>query len=97
MILVTETSDQTRQKGHTLSSCTNICVCVCVCVCVCNVPPVLGTKRLEAEERRPFGRYDGGRMRGSALGSLCQFFEWVLVAASGILRVGGSGGGRERH
>ena len=41
MILVTKTSDQTRQRGHTLS----VCVCVftklhitaqvCVCVCVC--------------------------------------------------------------
>ena len=30
MILVTKTSDQTRQRGHTLST----CVCVCVCVCV---------------------------------------------------------------
>ena len=32
MILVTKTSDQTRQRGHTLSTCTNLCVCVCVCV-----------------------------------------------------------------
>ena len=31
MILVTKISDQTRQRGHTLSTCTNL-VCVCVCV-----------------------------------------------------------------
>ena len=34
MILVTKTSDQTRQRGHTLSTCTNLTLCVCVCVCV---------------------------------------------------------------
>ena len=35
MILVTKTSDQTRQRGHTLSICTNLtCVCLCVCVCM---------------------------------------------------------------
>ena len=28
MILVTKTSGQTRQRGHTLSTCTNVCVCV---------------------------------------------------------------------
>ena len=33
MILVTKTSDQTRQRGHTLSTCINL-TCVCVCVCV---------------------------------------------------------------
>ena len=31
MILITKTSDQTRQRGHALSTCT-VCVCVCVCV-----------------------------------------------------------------
>ena len=31
MILVTKTSDQTRQRGHTLSMCTSVCVCVCMC------------------------------------------------------------------
>ena len=29
MILVTKTSDQTRQRGHTLSTCTSVCVRVC--------------------------------------------------------------------
>ena len=33
MILVTKTSDQTRQRGHTLSTCTDL-TCVCVCMCV---------------------------------------------------------------
>ena len=32
MILITKTSDQTRQRGHALSTCTRVCVCVCVCV-----------------------------------------------------------------
>ena len=31
MILVTKTSDQMRQRGHTLSTCA-ILTCVCVCV-----------------------------------------------------------------
>ena len=42
MILVTKTSDQARQRGHTLSTCSLqlfllecVCVCVCVCACVC--------------------------------------------------------------
>ena len=30
MILVTKTSDQTRQRGHTLFTCTNLTGCVCV-------------------------------------------------------------------
>ena len=32
MILVTKTSDQTRQRGHTLSTCTNLYVCMYVCI-----------------------------------------------------------------
>ena len=33
MILITKTSDQTRQRGHALSTCT-ICMYVCMYVCI---------------------------------------------------------------
>ena len=32
IILVTKTSDQARQRGHTLSTYLYVCVCVCVCI-----------------------------------------------------------------
>ena len=43
MILVTKTSDQTRQRGHTLSTCTNL-----TCVCVCVVPFILDVRLVDA-------------------------------------------------
>ena len=42
MILITKTSDQTRQRGHALSTCT---MCVCVCVVI---PFVLDVRLVDA-------------------------------------------------
>ena len=41
-----ENPDQTRQRGHTLSTCTNL-TCVCVCVCVFSSHPFWTSSSLD--------------------------------------------------